>query len=530
MNCKNVKTVVLFTALLLLMTGCDTHITVSQENAYSAGEFLNEDIYKNYCESPRIEPDSNGDTYEDKQGTVLAEQLYLRSWSNRTYLWYDEIKDEDPAAYSVVDYFDRLKTDAVTHSANPRDKFHFTQNTEAYQKRVTSGEVLGYGFEFNLVSPSVPRQAVVIDVEPDSPADKANIFRSLEIYSIDGALIESGSADILNAGLFPTQNGETHAFVFSDPSDNGSTFTALLTAQEVSVVPVKYQKVITVLANDSTKKVGYVHYSTFGTVIAEEYTYNVFSELATENLDELVLDLRYNGGGYLFLSNQLGFILAGDAQTQGKIFETLTFNDKYPNSDPITNNTLVPALFYKHRIIDFQFDTSQPLPQLNLKRVFILTTEGTCSASESLMNSLRGVDVEVIQIGSTTCGKPYGFYPQENCGTTYFTIQFKGSNDKGFGDYADGFIPSASDNNEDLIKGCVVADDLTKNFGDPEEGMLSAALTYIETGDCPLQDSSKQFAPVATEQRDESTALRDNRSNFLRSLPGKIITPELKPY
>ena len=79
---------------------------------------------------------------------------------------------------------------------------------------------------------------------------------------------------------------------------------------------------------------------------------------------------------------------------------------------------------------------------MNLSRVYVLTGGTTCSASESIINGLRGVDVEVIQIGSTTCGKPYGFYPEDNCGTTYFSIQFKGVNAAGFGDYADGFSPS----------------------------------------------------------------------------------------
>ena len=49
--------------------------------------------------------------------------------------------------------------------------------------------------------------------------------------------------------------------------------------------------------------------------------------------------------------------------------------------------------------------------------------------------------MQVIEIGSTTCGKPYGFYPQDNCGTTYFSIEFRGVNDQGFGDYTDGFSP-----------------------------------------------------------------------------------------
>ena len=58
----------------------------------------------------------------------------------------------------------------------------------------------------------------------------------------------------------------------------------------------------------------------------------------------------------------------------------------------------------------------------------VLTGPDTCSASESVINGLRGVDVEVNLIGGPTCGKPYGFYPQDNCGTTYFAIQFQGVN------------------------------------------------------------------------------------------------------
>ena len=53
-----------------------------------------------------------------------------------------------------------------------------------------------------------------------------------------------------------------------------------------------------------------------------------------------------------------------------------------------------------------------------------------------------GIDIDVRLIGDTTCGKPYGFLPEDNCGTTYFTVQFKGANAKGFGDYSDGFTPS----------------------------------------------------------------------------------------
>ena len=102
------------------------------------------------------------------------------------------------------------------------------------------------------------------------------------------------------------------------------------------------------------------------------------------------------------------------------------------------------------------------------------------------MNGLRGIDIEVIQIGSTTCGKPYGFYAQENCGTTYFTTQFRGVNAKGYGDYSDGFSPSnLAEAEGEPVPGCAVDDDFSQPLGDKSEAMLSAALNYLKNGTCP---------------------------------------------
>jgi len=128
--------------------------------------------------------------------------------------------------------------------------------------------------------------------------------------------------------------------------------------------------------------------------------------------------------------------------------------------------------------LDFSLPPGQPLPSLDLSRVFVLTGPGTCSASELIMNGLRGADVQVIQIGSTTCGKPYGFYEEPNCGTSYFPIQFRSVNAKNFGDYTDGFVPSAVDDAMANILGCAVPDDYTKPLGDVGENRLEVALAY----------------------------------------------------
>jgi hypothetical protein len=125
------------------------------------------------------------------------------------------------------------------------------------------------------------------------------------------------------------------------------------------------------------------------------------------------------------------------------------------------------------------------------------------------MNGLRGVDVEVVQIGSTTCGKPYGFFGADNCGETYFSVQFQGVNEKGFGDYADGFSPmNTLGGGGTQVPGCSVADDYNNALGDPAEGRLAAALAYRETGLCP---SPTGIGPPGVSKPSTASADADGR-------------------
>lgn len=97
------------------------------------------------------------------------------------------------------------------------------------------------------------------------------------------------------------------------------------------------------------------------------------------------------------------------------------------------------------------------------------------TASEAIINGPRGVNVDVVLIGGKTCGKPYGFTAKDNCGISHFPIEFAGVNAKGFGDYADGFVPGSGPTVR-YAPGCTVADDLGHALGDPQEGMLATAL------------------------------------------------------
>jgi hypothetical protein len=178
-------------------------------------------------------------------------------------------------------------------------------------------------------------------------------------------------------------------------------------------------------------------------------------------------------------------MIAGPGRTAGQAFERTVFNDKYASQNPFTGAALTPVPFHTSSL-GFSGPKDRPLPTLDLPRVVVLTSANTCSASEAIINGLRGVGLGVIGIGTTTCGKPYGFYPQDNCATTYFTIQFQGVNAQGFGDYSDGFAPANTTSGAGVtVPGCSVADDLGHALGDPREARLAAALGYLADQRCP---------------------------------------------
>ncbi len=435
-------------------------------------------------------------------GSELVEKLWQRSYSNDTYLWYDEIPDQDPAPYSVLDYFDTLITSERTPSGKLKDQFHFTMSTDEWNKLTSSGESVGYGFNIAITQGvDVERTITVTYSEPDSPAMAANVIRGAKILEIDGVSVadanDQASIDVLNHGLFPEANGQETKFLVRDLGAE-QTREVTLAAQTIVSDPVPIVNTF----DAGSSKVGYLVFNDH-IATAEKGLYDAFTELAAQDIDELIIDFRYNGGGYLAIASELGYMVGGQ-QTQGKVFEKTIFNDKYPTRNPVTGRTLQPTPFYSETVglKSTVISAGLELPTVSLSRVFVLTSAGTCSASEAFINGMRGIDVEVIQIGSTTCGKPYGFYATDNCDTTYFTVQFKGENHQGFGDYADGFSPSTNPMLDTEIQGCPVADDLSKPLGDVSEGMLSSAIYYLEHGSCPEVNASQSLMRVQAPSRD----------------------------
>jgi carboxyl-terminal processing protease len=318
-----------------------------------------------------------------------------------------------------------------------------------------------------------PRTWLASIVEPGSPAAQAGVQRGDMLVAVDGIdfinTTSSAGVDAINAGLFPENAGETHRLTIQHA---GSKVDVTLVSSLVASASVKNTKVI----DTPTGKVGYLTFDDHNAV-AEKQLIDAFSLFKSQGVNGLVLDMRYNGGGLLYVAAELGYMIAGPS-SNNRVFEGLVYNNKTPPDAPIP-----------FRNTAYGFMSPNPatpgmaLPYLGLKRVTVLTTAGTCSASEAVINALRGIDIQVDIIGGQTCGKPYGFTPVDNCGTTYFSIEFKGVNAKNFGDFPDGFAPT-----------CTVADDLAHALGDPAENLLATALAYRATNACPASSTARASA------------------------------------
>lgn len=429
-----------------------------------------------------------GRAFPDTQGSVANEKAWLRAWTDELYLWYSEVPSRNPADYATpIDYFNVLKTPAITASGKPKDPYHFTYSTDAWRALSQSGVRSGYGVQWAILAGTPPRRVVAAYNEPGSPAEAALIDRGVQVITVDGEDVATG-ADVgrLNGGLSPATAGESHTFSVLDRGAS-SPRTVTLRSANVQSSPVQHVQSLTTAGG----RVGYMlfndHHAT-----AEAALIAAVRQFQADGIADLIVDIRYNGGGYVDIANELAYMIAGPTATHGKTFEKNRFNDKYPNTNPLTGEALSTS-FHNSTVGFSTTPAGQPLPHLDLTRLFVLTGGQTCSASESIINSLLGVDVQVIQIGSTSCGKPYGFYAQDNCGTTYFSIQFQAVNAKGFGDYADGFVPGGF--GPAGLPGCQVADDYTHDFGDPAERRLAAALGYRANGTCPPSSSALGLEP-----------------------------------
>lgn len=374
-----------------------------------------------------------------------------KSWARAhladIYLWNTEIVDVNPAYYALAPaYFDALLVKS-------RDRFSYSMPQAAAFSQLQEGRETGFGVRWGWSAGRI----FACYVDPNSPAAPF-IARGSEITAINGRTVAGMPTDTLFNLLYPEEEGVATDMIVRPP---GMIVTQAVTLHSAPfAITTVASPVIIPLAGGS--KAGYLLFNDH-LLTAEAQLVTAMTYFRQQGVTEVVLDLRYNGGGYLFIAQELASMIGG-AAVAGNIFEKLIFNSNHPEMTNDRDNTL-------HFSSEDRSGAS--LPQLGLQRLFVLTGPSTCSASESIINGLIPF-IPVVRIGSTTCGKPYGFRQTNFAEQAYFALQFEGVNANGHDDYMDGFTPT-----------CQVVDDLTYPLGDAREARLGAALYYMSNNACP---------------------------------------------
>ncbi len=367
------------------------------------------------------------------------------------YLWYEHLPDVDPGSYSnPFDLMEDLRY-------QPYDRWSMVLTKTEYEQYFDAGKMIGHGFLLSIDDADNIRIAFVYR---STQAYNSGVRRSWIISKVNGtAANESNVLDLLG----PSTEGLTNTIEFIDKL--GATVTLDLTKEEIDITPVLDYRVI----DQDETKVGYMVFQDFIDAGKAELD-EAFISFAIAGIDEMVVDLRYNGGGSVDVAEYLGGWLIGKDYA-GQPFINFVHNDNYTDWDTTIN-------------------VLENNNGLSLDRIFFIGTSSTASASELVINSVKPY-VETMLTGESTHGKPVGMYA---FAFTYYNyvvlpISFKYTNANDEGDFYDGLAP-------DII----VDDDLTKDFGDPEEACLAAVLDYIETGTIPLKRKTTSLQSRLIEQ------------------------------
>jgi carboxyl-terminal processing protease len=374
-----------------------------------------------------------------------GQNLYVRDVMNDIYLWYRELPDVDPTSFaSPEQYLEAVRYRTLDST------FSYITSRAANDAFFSESQFIGFGLSTILND----RQMRVTQVFPESPASEAGLSRGDLIVEIGGELVATlVSSGQIGSAFGPSEIGVELDIVFTDQT--GQRHAAHVVKRLVTIPTVSLTRVY----NVDGRRIGYIFFRNFVTPSYEALD-NAFAELSGAGVDDLVLDLRYNGGGLVNVAQHLASYIGG-VRTDGQVFAEYFHNDKNA---------------FRNRIIRFE---NKP-QHLTLDRLIVVTTGSSASASELVINALRPF-MPVVVIGGKTYGKPVGQYGIAFCDKLLAPVSFALRNADGQGDFFDGFAPD-----------CAAPDDADHQLGDTEEGSLKEALRFATTGACSPQPLTPQ--------------------------------------
>lgn len=377
---------------------------------------------------------------------VPIQNLYVRNVMADLYLWYRAIPDVDPTGFaSPEEYLDAIRFLPLdSHYSYIDDR----AESEAF---FSESQFIGFGFSSALEATAIR----VSQVFAASPAEEAGLVRGDFIVAVDGRTVPDLIAAGLIGGAFgPSTAGIERQIVFRR---GGSERSARMVKRAVTIPTVSETRTFQV----GSRTVGYIFFRNF---VEPSFAAldAAFTELQAKRANELVLDLRYNGGGLVSVAQYLAGLIGG-TRTNGQLLGTYAHNDKNATAN-----------------MELRMRTDRH--SLSLDRLVVIATGSSASASELIVNGLRPF-IPVAIIGDRTYGKPVGQYAIPFCDKVLAPVAFSIRNANDEGDYFDG-LPAT----------CPAVDDLGHPLGDPEEASLREAMTFIATGGCSSPAASAPSA------------------------------------
>lgn len=403
----------------------------------------------------------------------------------------------NPAAHATVDtYIDALVAPARAQS---RDRY-FTYLTSIAEENAfyQQGETAGFGIRLEYDTGA--NRVFVIEAFEGAPALAAGIDRGTELLQIDGqavsSLMASGGPQAVVQALGPSTAGTSRTFVIRQPSGAELTVTVAKAVFAIDPVSDRYGAKVII---DGARRIGYLNLRTFIDT-ADPNLRNAFADFKAQGVNELIIDLRYNGGGLISIAALMGDLLT-DGRA-GQVFGYVTFRD----SKASENETL----------------SIRAQPQaIAPTRIAFIGTGSTASASEMVINGMVPfLGNAMALVGSNTYGKPVGqiALDRPQCDDRLRAVALKIENRDRQGEYYTGLART-------VPVTCRASDDLTRQLGDPDEGMIRAALDFLAGRSCTAiagvtTTATATVTPVGVASQGRLLVPELPRSTIERELPG----------
>lgn len=408
--------------------------------------------------------------------SLRSRQDFTDAALNEWYLFPDLLAAANPSAFGNLDDYIDARV-APARAAN-RDRF-FTFATSIAEENAFINTGSSAGFGIRLFYDTTGRRLFVTEAYEGASGLAGGLDRGSEITAIGttatnlqsvSSLFISGGAQAVANALGPSTAGTSRVLRFVQPG--GATVERSITKTDFALDPVSDRYGLVIL-NDGPKRVGYINLRTFSVSSASAQLRTAFGQLSAQGVTELIIDLRYNGGGLVSVADTLG-----DLMGQGRVGQVWS-RTVLRASKSAQNETRL-----------FRTEANAIAPT----RVAVITTGASASASELVTNSLIPyLGNGLALVGANSFGKPVGqfAFDLDACDLRLRAVAFQTVNAAGQGEYYTG-LASVVPNT------CRAGDDLTRPFGDPAETSIAAALDFLGGRACTPITSGTAAPDVAS--------------------------------